>query len=499
MLHQTMRSAQVWAAALTLAARLSCAPAIAQTDAGLAPPDSTVRQQLEELRRQNELMLRQIDELRRRLDSFGSAAPPPTASPSAGPRPSPQEALDSALARSGAGAAEPAGAPGGGPLLKFGPAALRLVDVSMVVDTAAGWSSEPDQSLQTLQAGGHDPRKRGFTLQAAELALSATVDPHFSAFTNIVYFIDPPSGESAVELEEAFVLSQALPHGLQLKAGQYLTDFGQVNPTHPHAWEWMDQPVVLSRMFGGDGMRAPGARVGWLLPVPWYSQLIVGAQNPNGETMASFVSEAEVGGRPFVDRHVSGPDDLVWSARWEGSTDLTPTTTLKFGVSGVTGPNASGPGERTDIYGADLKLKWRPEENERGWPFVLWQTEVVGRSFGVGAYTDPDNAANDLPGATLHDWGFFTQLLYGFTPGWAAGLRYEYAGGDGESVGGRGADPFRDNRQRLSPLLIWQLSEFSRLRLQYNHDAADHLEGGDADSVYLGLEVLFGAHPAHSF
>ena len=66
-------------------------------------------------------------------------------------------------------------------------------------------------------------------------------------------------------------------------------------------------------------------------------------------------------------------------------------------------------------------------------------------------------------------------------------------------MGGRQNDPFRDNRVRVSPVLVWDLSEFSRLRLQFNYDHADHLEFRDAYSLYLGLEVLFGAHPAHSY
>ena len=77
------------------------------------------------------------------------------------------------------------------------------------------------------------------------------------------------------------------------------------------------------------------------------------------------------------------------------------------------------------------------------------------------------------------DWGFYTQLLYGFHPGWAAGLRYEFTGGSGESVrefGSRNQDPFRDDRHRVSPLLAWYITEFSRLRLQYNYDRADHLK-----------------------
>jgi hypothetical protein len=53
---------------------------------------------------------------------------------------------------------------------------------------------------------------------------------------------------------------------------------------------------------------------------------------------------------------------------------------------------------------------------------------------------------------------------------------------------------------RVSPLLIYQPSEFSRIRLQYNLDRADFLEDGDhAHGVWLGFEWLFGSHPAHSF
>ena len=39
--------------------------------------------------------------------------------------------------------------------------------------------------------------------------------------------------------------------------GQFLTEFGRINPTHPHAWAWLDQPVIEARVFGPDGMRRP--------------------------------------------------------------------------------------------------------------------------------------------------------------------------------------------------------------------------------------------------
>ena len=65
--------------------------------------------------------------------------------------------------------------------------------------------------------------------------------------------------------------------------------------------------------------------------------------------------------------------------------------------------------------------------------------------------------------------------------------------------GGRQADFLRDDRHRVSPLIVWQPSEFSRIRLQYDFDHADFLPGHDAHSVWMGFEVLYGAHPAHQY
>jgi hypothetical protein len=90
-------------------------------------------------------------------------------------------------------------------------------------------------------------------------------------------------------------------------------------------------------------------------------------------------------------------------------------------------------------------------------------------------------------------------VLYGFIPRWAGGVRLEYATGSGESVDGRNNDPMRDNRFRFSPLLAWYVSEFVRVRLQYNYDWAAHLMDNRAHAVWLVLEGLFGAHPAHKF
>lgn len=385
---------------------------------------------------------------------------------------------------------------------RAGGSSFRLIDISLDVLAAAGASTERDESLQTLQGGGHDPRKRGFTLQNAELSLAGAVDPYFTGEAHLIYFIDPLEGESIFEIEEAFLTTQSLPWGLQLEAGQMFTEFGRVNPRHPHAWDWMDQPIINTRLFGPDGLRQTGVRLGWLTPLPWFSEFHFGIQNANGETAASFLANDEffeeraIGGRSFVDRDVRSLEDLLYLVRWENGFDISPEWSASIGVSALFGPNSTGPDGQTSIYGADLVLKWRPVRNNRGWPFVTWQSEVMYRDYRADDFVGEDVI---LAGQTLEDYGFYTQVLYGFAPRYRAGVRFEYASGSGESVGGRENDPFRDDRYRISPLIEFLPSEFSRVRLQYNYDDAEHLEAGDAHSVWVGFEYLIGSHAAHRY
>jgi hypothetical protein len=389
---------------------------------------------------------------------------------------------------------------------------FRLIDVSLGVLGAVGTSTERDDVLGDLQGGGHDPRKRGFTFQQAELSLAGAVDPFFRAQAHLIAFLDPIEGETVVELEEAYLVTQQLPYDLQIKAGTYFTEFGRINVQHPHAWDWQDQPVIATRLFGPDGMRGPGARMSWLVPGDTFVELSLGAQNANGETMASFLANDEfygerpIGGRFFVEQEVRAANDLVYTARAAASFDLSDSSSLGIGASAVVGPNATGADGDTAIYGADFVFRWRPPSNERGWPFVKLQGEFMARAFDAAEQVDGADPLNPvtLPGTTLDDRGGYLQGVYGFERGFAAGLRVDWATGSGASYDAatqtfdRSADPFRSDRVRISPLLAYHPSEFSRLRLQYSFDDADHL-ADEAHSIWLGFEVLIGAHPPHVY
>ena len=293
----------------------------------------------------------------------------------------------------------------------------------------AGWSSTAD--VQSLQRGDHDPAVRGFTVPNAEITLDGAVDPYFKGFVNIVYKMDA-EGESATELEEAYVLTTSLPSNLQLKVGQFFTEFGRQNQQHPHSWAFVDQPLVLNRMFGPDGMRGQGARLSWLVPTSFYTEAMVSVFNSLGETMFSFRSEesSEIHGGVPVEREVGSAGDLVVVPRLATSFELTETQTLLLGVSGAFGPNNSGESSSSRVFGADAYWKWKSATASQGFPFYSIQGEYLHRSYGAADRVDAANPLVTLPAETLKDRGGYAQLLWGIKPRYVAGFRGEWANGN---------------------------------------------------------------------
>jgi hypothetical protein len=310
----------------------------------------------------------------------------------------------------------------------------------------------------------------------------------------------------------------------------------------------VDSPLVNARLLGPDGLRNPGARLSWLAPTPFFSQLSLDVQDSHGETATSFRSGGHVHGGeepeglPFGYRHldndrgVRGAGDLLFTPRLSTSFDLTDSQTLVVGASAAFGPNNSGMGGDTDtqIYGVDLYWKWKPANAQAGFPFVSWQTEAMMQRYQLGRFDwDEEGNLGDgdgngfpdegvlvdstgttpaaLSSETVTDYGFYSQFLYGFRKGWVTGLRFDYVTGekgDYEKLGLRladnagggaaaGRDALRSERWRISPNLTWYPSEFSKIRLQYNYD--DRRDVGVDHSVWLQFEFLLGAHAAHKF
>jgi len=370
------------------------------------------------------------------------------------------------------------------------PAAYMNIGFSGLADF--GWSSEA--SVRSLQRGDHDPAVRGFTIPNMEISLGGAVDPFFRGFVDIVYKLDS-EGETGVELEEAYLLTTSLRWNLQIKGGQFYTEFGRENQQHPHAWSYVDQPLVLNRMFGPDGLRGQGARLSWLVPTSWYTEAMVAVFNSVGETMYSFRTEesAEIHGGAPVEREVEGAGDLVVVPRVAASFEPTSTQIVLLGASAAFGPNNSGPATGTRVFGTDVYWKWKSAFAGQGFPFVSWQTEALYRAYDAAERVAADDASAVLPRETLTDHGIYSQLLWGIRPRIVAGLRAEFVSGNTAAF----ASELRADRTRIAPAFTWYPSEFSKLRFQYNFD--DRQGIGQDHSLWVQFEFILGAHAAHRF
>ena len=346
-----------------------------------------------------------------------------------------------------------------------------LPDISFLLDVALAAFSD-DEPLQT---GGHDPRKTGFAFQQLEMGVSKSVDPYFRFDAFIVF------SQFGVEVEEAYATTLALPASLQVRAGQLLTRFGRINPTHPHTWDFVDQPLAIGRVFGGEGNRGLGVELSWLTPLPWYVEVLGSATDAAGESTArSFFGPEDLG--------VKGPLDFQLTAAIKQFFSLSDDWSLLWGLSAANGPNPTGHDNRTDVYGTDLYLKFRPISRASDTAVAL-QTEWLYRRRQV-----PETVEQDLSGYAQASWKFAQR--------WGTAARYEYGSPTFDLAGDRVAsdlDPaWTGHRHRVSANVTFWPTEFSRLRLQGSTDLPGWREQ-PIWAAFLAAEFSVGAHGAHRF
>lgn len=331
-------------------------------------------------------------------------------------------------------------------------------NITLILNVAPAWFSTDEPQ----QLGAHDPVRTGFNFQQLELHMDSNVDPYTRLDADLVFL------EEGVELESAHMTTLALPANLQFRAGLFPTRFGRLNPVHPHAWRFADQPLVNGKFLGGEGSRGVGVELNWLAPLPWFVEVVASAHNASGCCGRSYFDEEEL--------VVDGAEDLLYTSRLQQFFPLDDDWSLLFGNSGQFGPNPARPGARTTLLGADLYLRWRP---------------VKSASRSVSLQLEGTMRERDVPLRKLRDYGAYGTLMWGINPQWETAVRHEFVTGlDDDPL-----DPdWTQNRQRSTLQVTWRPSHFSRFRLQgsYANPSRDV-------AVMLAIEVLIGAHGAHTF
>lgn len=363
----------------------------------------------------------------------------------------------------------------------FGSSSLMNPNVSVVMNTFAYSSNLKAEELDGRSIPGFttvaQERQKGFNLEAAELYIYAPVDPYFNFYTAI------PVTEDGAEVEEAYVVTTAIPHGIQLKGGKFKSSFGRLNSQHAHAWDFAEAPLPYRAFLGDEGYCDKGASISYIPPTPFY--LSLGAEIFQGDNDLLFGKGAK-----------NGPHACSLYAKT--SFDFGKHSSILTGVSMLRGYTLTETAAedslfqgKSSLYDFEFTYKWKRSKLKG---FTL-QGEYMRRAqkgmLDSGISADEFKRDQD---------GFYLQAVYLFGDGrWRTGLRYDRLSlfNDCFRLGPEdlalGSDPYR-----ISAMAEYNPTEFSRIRLQYNHDRSS--SGNRINREYI-LQFIFGigAHAAHAY
>ena len=153
-------------------------------------------------------------------------------------------------------------------------------------------------------------------------------------------------------------------------------------------------------------------------------------------------------------------------------------------------------GENT-LYGVDMTYKYYLAADNA----ITWQSEYIYREMDGSKYVA--NPAGEWMNVALkkEQAGFYTELIYQHDKNYRAGLRYSAINQNDITANGKAvAQP--DDMYVASAMLEYNPSEFSRIRLQYNHNSSLYDEEGhknNKNEFIVQFNYAIGAHGAHSF
>ncbi len=405
-------------------------PVVGGQQAAAPAPDIVILQAtIEQLRQQ-------LDALERKVAALQAAQP-------ALSEPAPTQPAAAAPVAAPVAAAEPAPVPA--PAYGNTSAASKVFNPDMaVIGNFVGSAGRND--IATLPA---------LALNEAEVSFQAVVDPYARAD---FFLAASPEG---LEIEEGFLTFPTLPGGLLVKVGKLKAQFGKVNTLHAHVLPWVDEPLPMKNLLGGDeGLNDSGISVSRLLP--------------NAVMFLEATGEVYNGDNGvFTSRKRS---DLTYVGRLRGYRDLTEGTNLDLGTSFASGHNDARPDAATRLFGVDATFRYRPLRRAIYQRFLA-RTELFWSRRDTATLDDQANA-----------FGAYVSGDYQFARRWFAGGRYDWSD--------RAEDPARRDRSGSFLLTYWP-SEFSQVRGQVRRTA--YAEGVTANEVLFQFLFSIGAHGAHSF
>jgi hypothetical protein len=287
----------------------------------------------------------------------------------------------------------------------------------------------------------------------AEATFQAVVDPYARADFFLSF---SPEG---VEIEEGFLTFTSLPGGLLAKVGKFKEQVGKVNTLHPHSLPWVDKPLMVQNLFGGDeGLSDEGISVSKLIMNPLMFLEATGEVYQGNSSL--FQNDRR--------------SNVSWVGRLRGYRDVTEGTNLDVGGSIAYGHNDAGPDFTTRLVGVDATFRYRPLRRAiyrrlQGRTELFWSRR--GQEEG-----------------NVNAFGMYASGEYQFARRWFGGARYDWSE--------RAYDNSLVDKGPSLVLTYWP-SEFSQIRGQYRRTR--YAEDVTANEFLFQFLFSIGAHGAHVF
>lgn len=348
------------------------------------------------------------------------------------------------------------------------------------------------------QAQALSHRDRGLGLGHSDVNLDANLSPWLRGRVSAVAHSDHHRIET--ELEEAYLEAPALPGGLQLRAGRFLSQLGYLNELHPHADDFVMRPV-LHRAFLGGHYFDDGLRLNWIAPTPFYWR--VGGEVMRGKRLPALASSSTTGAWTLGTRMGS---DLGTSTSWQLGVSALGHRPGASGASGevqheheavlpgeATPAVAHNPGHSARFFGRRMGIveavwKWAPDGNPKARQVRL--SAEFARAGEIGEGQD----------SGLRHRAWYGAAVYRFRPQWEIGIRLDRLQAFARHE--EGFEPARLQERSIS--LAWKPDHMTTVRLQYSMQRdrggfAEASEARPANAVHLQLVKSFGAHGAHAY
>jgi hypothetical protein len=290
-------------------------------------------------------------------------------------------------------------------------------------------------------------------LDEVEGTFQAVVDPYARADFFLAF---SPEG---VEIEEGYLTLTSLPGGLLAKVGKLKQQVGKVNTLHAHQLPWVDKPLMIENLFGGEeGLADAGVSVSKLILNPW---MFLEATGEIYQGSSSLFRSYE-------------RSDVSWAGRLRGYRDVTESTNVDIGASFASGTNDVSPDSTTRLFGIDATVRYRP-----------LQRAIYRRFQGR---TELFWSRREQEDDTANAFGMYVSGDYQFARRWFAGARYDWSE--------RAYDTSLVDKGPSFLVTFWP-SEFSQVRGQYRR--IRYAESVKANELLFQFLFSIGAHGAHAF